>query len=209
MGATVLNRITSQVETGQADFGLLPIENTSSGSINEVFDLLQHAQVSIVGEVTHVVEHCLLASPGTAIKDITKIYAHPQPFAQCSRYLQGLGNVQHETCDSTSSALVNALETEHSAAIGSAQAGKKVGLEVLKSSIANQAENHSRFIVVSRKSLQVSTQNPNENNTDNGDKTPSRLSRGCLNGIQATQHKHGKTGITPCPGQSLGRSFLC
>ncbi|QTH71974.1 chorismate mutase [Pseudoalteromonas xiamenensis] len=160
IGCNSFEQITSQVETGQADFGLLPIENTSSGSINEVFDLLQHAQVSIVGEVTHVVEHCLLGSPGTAIKDITKIYAHPQPFAQCSRYLQGLGNVQHETCDSTSSALVNALETEHSAAIGSAQAGKKVGLEVLKSSIANQAENHSRFIVVSRKSLQVSTQIP-------------------------------------------------
>ncbi|CCQ12389.1 Chorismate mutase I [Pseudoalteromonas luteoviolacea B = ATCC 29581] len=160
IGCNSFEQITSQVEKGQADFGLLPIENTSSGSINEVFDLLQHAQVSIVGEVTHVVEHCLLASPGTTIRDITKIYAHPQPFAQCSRFLQGLGNVQHETCDSTSSALVSALQTENSAAIGSAQAGKTAGLEVLKSSIANQSENHSRFIVVARKALQVSTQIP-------------------------------------------------
>ena len=145
---------------GQADYGLLPIENTSSGSINEVFDLLQHAQVSIVGEVTHTVEHCLLALPDTELQAINKVYAHPQPFAQCSRFIQGLGDIQHETCDSTSSALKQAAEHPNSAAIGSAQAGKNVGLEVIKSGLANQTENHSRFIVVARKALQVSTQIP-------------------------------------------------
>ena len=66
----------------------------------------------------------------------------------------------HETCDSTSSALKQASETSNGAAIGSAQAGKNVGLEVIKTGLANQAENHSRFIVVARKALQVSTQIP-------------------------------------------------
>jgi chorismate mutase/prephenate dehydratase len=125
-----------------------------------VFDLLQHAQVSIVGEVTHSVEHCLLVTPGTELSQISKIFAHPQPFAQCSRFLQGLGDIQHETCDSTSSALQLALDTPNSAAIGSAQAGKNVGLEVIKSGLANQRENHSRFIVVARKPLYVSKQIP-------------------------------------------------
>ena len=160
MGCQSFEQITQHVEKGQADYGLLPIENTSSGSINEVFDLLQHAQVTIVGEVTHSVEHCLLAAPGTELSDIKKIFAHPQPFAQCSRFIQGLDNVLHETCDSTSSALQQALETPNGAAIGSAQAGKNVGLEVIKSGLANQTENHSRFIVVARKALQVSTQIP-------------------------------------------------
>lgn len=160
MGCQSFDQITALVEKGQADYGLLPIENTSSGSINEVFDLLQHAQVSIVGEVTHTVEHCLLALPGTELQVINKVYAHPQPFAQCSRFIQGLGDIQHETCDSTSSALKLAAEHPNSAAIGSAQAGKNVGLEVIKSGLANQTENHSRFIVVARKALQVSTQIP-------------------------------------------------
>ncbi|MEQ3513200.1 chorismate mutase [Pseudoalteromonas sp. BZB3] len=160
MGCQSFEQITQHVEKGQADYGLLPIENTSSGSINEVFDLLQHAQVTIVGEVTHSVEHCLLATPGTELSDIQKIFAHPQPFAQCSRFIQGLDNVLHETCDSTSSALKQASETPNGAAIGSAQAGKNVGLEVIKTGLANQTENHSRFIVVARKALQVSTQIP-------------------------------------------------
>ncbi|GKW51949.1 bifunctional chorismate mutase/prephenate dehydratase [Pseudoalteromonas sp. NCCP-2140] len=160
MGCSSFDQITGKVESGQADFGLLPIENTSSGSINEVFDLLQHAQVSIVGEVTHSVEHCLLAMPGTELSHINKIFAHPQPFAQCSRFIQGLGDIQHETCDSTFHALQSAVETANSAAIGSAQAGKNVGLEVVKSGLANQSENHSRFIVVARNPLQVSKQIP-------------------------------------------------
>ena len=160
MGCSSFDQITGKVESGQADFGLLPIENTSSGSINEVFDLLQHAQVSIVGEVTHSVEHCLLAMPGTELSHINKIFAHPQPFAQCSRFIQGLGDIQHETCDSTFHALQSAVETTNSAAIGSAQAGKNVGLEVVKSGLANQSENHSRFIVVARNPLQVSKQIP-------------------------------------------------
>ncbi len=160
IGCSSFEQITGKVENGQADFGLLPIENTSSGSINEVFDLLQHAQVSIVGEVTHSVEHCLLAIPGTELSHINKIYAHPQPFAQCSRFVQGLGDIQHETCDSTFHALQSAVENPNSAAIGSAQAGKNVGLEVVKSGLANQSENHSRFIVVARKPLQVSKQIP-------------------------------------------------
>jgi len=160
MGCSSFEQITGKVESGQADFGLLPIENTSSGSINEVFDLLQHAQVSIVGEVTHSVEHCLLAMPGTELSHINKIFAHPQPFAQCSRFIQGLGDIQHESCDSTFHALQSAVETANSAAIGSAQAGKNVGLEVIKSGLANQSENHSRFIVVARKPLQVSKQIP-------------------------------------------------
>ncbi|GAP74895.1 MULTISPECIES: chorismate mutase [Pseudoalteromonas] len=160
LGCSQFDEITGAVEKGQADFGVLPIENTSSGSINEVFDLLQHAQVSIVGEVTHSVEHCVLAKPGTELGDINKLFGHPQPFAQCSRFIQGLDQVQLEHCDSTTSAMKAALECEHSAAIGSAQAGKHLGLEVLQTAIANQSENHSRFIVVARKPLQVSMQIP-------------------------------------------------
>lgn len=160
LGCDSFQKITQLVETGQADYGLLPIENTCSGSINEVYDLLQHAQVSIVGELTQSVEHCLIAQPGVELQDITKVFGHPQPFAQCSQFVQGLGDMQLSYCDSTSSAIQEALKTKNSAAIASAQAGKNAGLEVVKSAVANQPDNHSRFIVVARKAMQVSKQIP-------------------------------------------------
>ena len=160
LGCDSFQKITQLVETGQADYGLLPIENTCSGSINEVYDLLQHAQVSIVGELTQSVEHCLIAQPGVELHDITKVFGHPQPFAQCSQFVQGLGDMQLSYCDSTSSAIQEALKTKNSAAIASAQAGKNAGLEVVKSAVANQPDNHSRFIVVARKAMQVSKQIP-------------------------------------------------
>ncbi|TMO02686.1 bifunctional chorismate mutase/prephenate dehydratase, partial [Pseudoalteromonas sp. S327] len=83
----------------------------------------QDAQGSLVGEVTHRVAHSLLATPDTELSQLTKIYAHPQPVAQCSSVLQGLGVFQPETCDATSSALQSALNTPYSAAIGSAPGG--------------------------------------------------------------------------------------
>lgn len=160
LGCSSFFEITNKVETGQADFGLLPIENTCSGSINEVFDLLQHAQVAIVGELTQSIEHCLIAKDGLELTDITKVFGHPQPFTQCSQFIQGLENIQLEYCDSTSSAIARALETPNSAAIASQQAGIKAGLEVVQSAVANQVENHSRFIVVARKPMQTSKQIP-------------------------------------------------
>ncbi len=160
LGCNSFFEITNKVETGQADFGLLPIENTCSGSINEVFDLLQHAQVSIVGELTQSVEHCLIAQPGINKENITKIFGHPQPFTQCSQFIQGMNNIQLEYCDSTSSAIERTKSTPNSAAIASQQAAHTAGLEVLQDSIANQTENHSRFIVVARQAMKTTEQIP-------------------------------------------------
>ncbi|AIY65037.1 chorismate mutase [Pseudoalteromonas piratica] len=160
LGCSSFNEITNKVETGQADFGLLPIENTCSGSINEVYDLLQHTQVSIVGELTQAVEHCLVASPGVAIEDVTKIYGHPQPFAQCSQFISNLSGVQLAYSDSTSTALKQASADGSGAAIASEDAARKAGLAVLEADLANQSHNHSRFIVVARKAVKVSKQIP-------------------------------------------------
>ena len=160
LGCSSFSDITKMVETGQADFGLLPIENTCSGSINEVYDLLQHAQVSIVGELTQAVEHCLVALPDVTMSQVKKIYGHPQPFAQCSQFIGELESVQLAYSDSTSSALKAALEDNQSAAIASADAARKAGLVVLEQNLANQSQNHSRFIVVARKAIAVSKQIP-------------------------------------------------
>ncbi len=154
--------VTSTVESGHADFGVLPIENTSSGSINEVYDLLQHTTLYIVGELTLPIEHCLVATCDIRLEDIKVLYSHPQPHQQCSEFLSRLKGVTLESCASTADAMkkVKELNRNDVAAIGNATSGKLYGLQSLQSQIANQTENHTRFIVVARKPVEVSSQIP-------------------------------------------------
>ena len=157
IGCDSFNEIVQAVETGHADYAVLPIENTSSGSINEVFDLLQHTRLSIVGELTHPIKHCLLGLPGTNLNNIKQICAHPQVIAQCSQYLQTLQNVKIEYCDASSDAFnrVRAAQNSDIVAIGGEEGGQLYGLEVLARDLANQKDNVSRFIVVARKPINV------------------------------------------------------
>ncbi|MEZ8144443.1 chorismate mutase [Enterovibrio norvegicus FF-33] len=145
------------VESGNADYGVLPIENTSSGSINDVYDQLQHTRLSIVGEITQPIEHCLLTSVDTDVDKINVLYSHPQPHQQCSEFLRSLGNIKQEYCSSTAEAMkvVAELKQPNVAAIGNASSGELYGLKPLKFGIANQQENHTRFIVVARKPIDV------------------------------------------------------
>ncbi|ASI88947.1 MULTISPECIES: prephenate dehydratase [Vibrio] len=154
--------VTKTVESGHADFGVLPIENTSSGSINEVFDLLQHTTLHIVGEITQPIEHCLVATKEIRLENIKTLYSHPQPHQQCSEFLGRLSGVQLESCASTADAMqkVQQLNRDDVAAIGHAASGKLYGLQSIQSNIANQTENHTRFIVVARKPVEVSAQIP-------------------------------------------------
>ncbi|MGF1761598.1 prephenate dehydratase [Photobacterium sagamiensis] len=149
--------VINVVETGNADYGVLPIENTSSGSINEVYDLLQHTSLSIVGEITQPIEHCLLTAVDTNIAEIDTLYSHPQPHQQCSEYLHSMGNITQEYCSSTAEAMkkVAELKQPNVAAIGNASSGELYGLTPLKNNIANQHENFTRFIVVARKPVEV------------------------------------------------------
>ncbi|MFT6899752.1 MAG: chorismate mutase/prephenate dehydratase [Paraglaciecola sp.] len=162
LGCQSFGEIIKKVETNEADYAVLPIENTTSGSINEVYDQLQHTHLSIIGELTHPIKHALLVAKDCDISKIKTLYAHPQVFAQCSHFLAELGNVEVKTCDSTSAAmiLVNELQLDTIAAIGSEAGGALYGLHAIKSNLANQKENHSRFIVVARQNVSVPLQVP-------------------------------------------------
>ncbi len=162
IGCQSFGEIIKKVETNEADYAVLPIENTSSGSINEVYDQLQHTRLSIIGELTHPIKHAMLVAMDTDISKIKTLYAHPQVFAQCSHFLAELGNVEVKPCDSTSAAMikVNELASDSVAAIGSEAGGGLYGLKAIKSNLANQKENHSRFIVVARSAVKVPLQVP-------------------------------------------------
>ncbi|MDW6003152.1 prephenate dehydratase [Vibrio mangrovi] len=154
--------VTKAVESGHADYGVLPIENTSSGSINEVYDLLQRTTLHIVGELTFPIEHCLLATQDIHLEDLKVLYSHPQPLQQCSEFLGYLQGVTLESCISTADAMQKVKEMNRSdvAAIGNASSGKLYGLQPIKNNIANQTENYTRFIIVARKPVEVSLQIP-------------------------------------------------
>ena len=162
IGCQSFAEVIKKVENNEADYAVLPIENTSSGSINEVYDQLQHTHLSIIGELTHPIKHALLVNHNTEIGHISTLYAHPQVFAQCSHFLAELGSVEVKTCDSTSAAMLMVSELKHAnaAAIGSEAGGALYGLHAIKSNLANQKENHSRFIVVARKPVNVPLQVP-------------------------------------------------
>ncbi|MGL6261567.1 prephenate dehydratase [Vibrio sp. WXL103] len=162
LNCDVFKEVAKTVESGHADYGVLPIENTSSGSINEVYDLLQHTTLYIVGELTLPIEHCLVGVSDVRLEEITTLYSHPQPHQQCSEFLSRLKNVKLKTCASTADAMkkVQELNQPEIAAIGNASSGKLYGLQPLQGNISNQTENHTRFIVVARKPVDVSPQIP-------------------------------------------------
>jgi chorismate mutase/prephenate dehydratase len=161
-GCQNFSDILQQVESGQVDYGMLPIENTSSGSINEVYDLLQHTNLSIVGEITQPIEHCLLTAVDTSLDKIKTIYAHGQPFTQCSNFLDKQNGIRIEYCESTADAMVQVskLQDDTIAVIGSEEGGQLYQLQALEKSIANQNENKTRFILVARKAVEVAEQIP-------------------------------------------------
>lgn len=154
--------IFALVETKQADYGILPIENSSSGAINDVYDLLQTTPLSIVGEMRLPINHCLLAITKVPLENIEPVYSHPQPFQQCNQFLQQYPNWKIEYCDSSSSAMhkVAKINSAKVAALGSEIGGALYGLTILEHNIANQSNNMTRFIVIARDAVQVSEQIP-------------------------------------------------
>ncbi|PHM64664.1 prephenate dehydratase [Xenorhabdus stockiae] len=154
--------IFSLVEIGQADYGILPLENTSSGAINDVYDLLQHTPLSLVGEITLPINHCLLVSKESDISKIKTVYSHPQPFQQCSQYLNHFPHWNIIYCESTAVAMqkVTEIDSPDVAVLGSEAGGVLYGLKVLENNLANQQNNSTRFIVVAQKPIEVSDQVP-------------------------------------------------
>ncbi len=149
------------VERGEANYVVLPIENTTSGGINEVYDLLQKTRLSIVGEEKYRVEPCLLGLPGSDIGTLKKVYSHPQLVLQCSEFLSNLPLRVENTF--TVGATVEALRKNSAtdcAIIASEEAAGILGLEVLKREVANQKENYTRFLIAGRKPIKVDPRIP-------------------------------------------------
>ena len=135
------------VQKKKADYGILPIENSTAGSINQTYDELMHSKLFIVGEYYQKIEHCLLAKQNKIAK-IKRVYSHPQALAQCSNFLRKNRFEQLATNDTAGS--VKYLVQEDCAMIASESAAKIYGLKILEKNIQDDKNNTTRFIIVAK-----------------------------------------------------------
>ncbi len=144
--------VFNAVESGLCSFGILPIENSSNGSVRAIYNLLQHKSFSIIKSARLCIRHELLVKPGTKISDITEIYSHEQAIGQCSRFLNNLNNVKIIPCDNTATAakLVSEASNPNAAAIASHPCAALYGLEALKADIQDSDNNYTRFICIAK-----------------------------------------------------------
>jgi chorismate mutase / prephenate dehydratase len=149
--------VIEAVNSGAAHYGVLPIENTTAGSINDTYDLLAKTRLSIIGEVVQTIEHCLLAPQNVPISHIRRIYSQAPALAQCSNFLSTLNQCEVRSFTDTAMAVQKVGDEQDlsQAAIGSEEAGKLYGLTVLKRNIADQRGNYTRFVVVARQAVAV------------------------------------------------------
>jgi prephenate dehydratase len=138
------------VQTGRADAGLVPIENSLAGSIHRCYDLLLQHTLSIVGEHHLRVRHCLIAHPGVALGDIRRVISHPQALAQCGHFLRELPAVTTDVVYDTAGSVKMVKEQGDPtvAGIASRRAAEVYGMQVLAEGIEDDAANFTRFLAI-------------------------------------------------------------
>ena len=142
------------VQSGEADYGVLPVQNSTAGSVDSTYDLMAKYPFYIVKMVTLEINHCLAAKKGTKIEDITCVYSHRQALSQCEVFLSKTGLKKHEYSNTATAAQKVADSNEPIAAICSVDCAEKLGLEVIARDIADCTINRTQFIIIA-KDMQV------------------------------------------------------
>ncbi len=144
--------IFDDVERGRAQFGVVPVENSIEGAVNMTLDRLLESDLTICGETTLEIGHCLL-SRATELREIKRVLSHPQGLAQCRGWLTAnLPDVPVEETNSTAGAAEIAAGDATVAAIASAMAGQLCGVPILRERIEDNRQNMTRFLVIGRQS---------------------------------------------------------
>jgi len=151
-GSRSFRELLERVRDGEVRYAMLPIENTTAGSINEAYDLLARMKLALVGEEVCEINHCLLAIEPVSVSRIRRVYSHPQAIQQCTEFLDSLAECHVESFADTALAARKLRDDQDlsQAAIAGEQAAQIYGLSIIKRGIANQKENFTRFVVVAR-----------------------------------------------------------
>jgi chorismate mutase / prephenate dehydratase len=195
---------------GDVDLAVLPIENTTAGSINEVYAVLRSHELFIVGEETWKVDHCLAATAEVPLSSLSRILSHPQGLEQCAQFLQSLPNAVPTTYFDTAGAMQAVAESGDPtvAAIASPEAAAAYGLVVLRRGINDLDDNFTRFVALSATSATVDLRVPCKTSLilvtghEEGD-----LLR-CLEVLSGSGHSMTKLESRPRPGRPWEYMFF-
>jgi len=145
-----ISEVFESVEKKETDFGVVPVENSTEGSVAHTFDSFFDSKLKIIAEIVIPIEQCLLSGSGK--KNITKIFSHPQPIGQCRKYLaKNFSNAEIVEAPSTAAAALLASKEKNSAAIASCLAAEKFGLKIIERGINDEHDNQTRFLVIGNK----------------------------------------------------------
>ena len=141
------------IDSGLCEYGVLPVENSSYGSVTEVHDLMRKYRFSIVRSVRLKIDHRLLAKPGVKLEEIREVVSHEQAIGQCSEFLKTLKGVKVTVCENTAMAaqMVSQSDRKDIAAISAPVCAALYGLSILKTDISNSDSNFTRFICISKR----------------------------------------------------------
>ena len=145
--------VFSAIDKGLCKYGILPLENSTAGSVNKIYDLMMKYDFKIVRSTRLKIDHSLLANKGTALSEIREILSHEQAISQCSEFLEGLQGIKITACSNTADAAKRIAESGRTdiAAISSANCAELYNLQCLETAIQNQGSNYTRFICISKK----------------------------------------------------------
>ena len=147
-----LSDVFEAILMDEVDFGVVPVENSQAGSINETYDLLLSYPLNIFGEINLRINHCLVALPGETLDELKIVYSHPQALAQCQEFLGKL-NVEiipgYNTAGSAK--MIKEEGIKGRAAVASRRAAQIYGLEILAPDIETNVNNYTKFFVISKK----------------------------------------------------------
>ena len=144
--------VFAAIDQGLCSYGVLPLENSTAGSVNKIYDLMSRYDFSIVRSVRLKIDHNLLAKKGAELGDIREIYSHEQAINQCSEFLKKLDGVKVTVCENTAAAAKMVAESDRNdiAALSSRSCAELYDLACLAESVQDKGNNYTRFICISK-----------------------------------------------------------
>ncbi len=148
--------VFESVKNQEVQAGVVPVENSLEGSVNQNYDLFFKYDLKVCGEVIVKVAHCLITNPGATLDSIKTVYSHPQALAQCRSFLEHLKYELIPAYDTAGSVkLIKEQKLQNAAAIASERAAEIYGMQILARDIADNKENYTRFFVLSKEDSPV------------------------------------------------------
>lgn len=147
--------VADAVLSGEADFGILPLENSSTGSISGVLDLFEKHSLYIIGEVSVGIDHCLVGIKGAELRDIRTVYSHEQGYMQCKKFFDNYPKMEFTPYHNTAMAakMISGIGDPSVAAIADRRCSELYGLDILAENISSIGTNITRFAVISKKGI--------------------------------------------------------